>query len=131
MNDFVSKTKELIDALKAICANQGLGNDGNEYKIITQVFLYKFLNDKFFYDVKTIDEKLKDNAEQIVAAYPDDKYEMLLLKLPPATARLKKEHFISALHKRMNEGDFHKLFDETLLKYGCCIRIQLVRVINP
>jgi len=115
VNDFVSKTKELIDALKAICANQGLGNDGNEYKIITQVFLYKFLNDKFFYDVKTIDEKLKDNAEQIIASYPDDKYEMLLLKLPPGTARLKKEHFISALHKRMNEGDFHKLFDETLL----------------
>ncbi len=30
----------------------GLGNDGNEFKIITQVFLYKFLNDKFAYEVK-------------------------------------------------------------------------------
>ncbi|GAA9338656.1 hypothetical protein TH0464_04680 [Helicobacter pylori] len=29
-------TLNLIDDLKVICANYGLGNDGNEYKIITQ-----------------------------------------------------------------------------------------------
>ena len=44
---FITKTKALIDNLKSVCANYGLGNDGNEFKIITQVFLYKFLNDKF------------------------------------------------------------------------------------
>ena len=46
------KTIELIDALKATCLTYGMGNDGNEYKIITQVFLYKFLNDKFGYEEK-------------------------------------------------------------------------------
>ena len=56
--DFESKTKQLIDSLKAICANYGLGNDGNEFKIITQVFLYKFLNDKFAYEVKKIDSTI-------------------------------------------------------------------------
>ena len=35
------KTVALIDALKATCKTYGMGNDGNEYKIITQVFLYK------------------------------------------------------------------------------------------
>ena len=34
-------TKQLIDGLKQTCGNFGLGNDGNEYKIIIQVFLYK------------------------------------------------------------------------------------------
>ena len=34
-------TKELIDSLKQSCGSFGLGNDGNEYKIIVQVFLYK------------------------------------------------------------------------------------------
>jgi type I restriction enzyme M protein len=48
----------LIDDLKAVCANYGLGNDGNEFKIITQVFLYKFLNDKFAFEVKRLDPKL-------------------------------------------------------------------------
>ena len=45
--EFKAKTEELIDNLKGTCANYGLGNDGNEFKIITQVFLYKFMNDKF------------------------------------------------------------------------------------
>ena len=51
------KTVALIDALKSTCQTYGMGNDGNEYKIITQVFLYKFLNDKFGYEVKKINSK--------------------------------------------------------------------------
>jgi type I restriction enzyme M protein len=35
---FAQQTKALIDELKSVCANYGLGNDGNEFKIITQVF---------------------------------------------------------------------------------------------
>ncbi|MDZ5337571.1 class I SAM-dependent DNA methyltransferase [Helicobacter pylori] len=40
-------TLRLIDDLKVICKDAGLAGDGNEYKIITQCFLYKFLCDKF------------------------------------------------------------------------------------
>ena len=40
------KTKQMIDDLKAICANFGLGGSPGEYKIITQVFLYKYLSDR-------------------------------------------------------------------------------------
>ena len=53
--EFELKVKELIDDLKGVCANYGLGNDGNEFKIITQVFLYKFLNDKFAHEVKQLE----------------------------------------------------------------------------
>jgi len=55
---FVTKTKALIDELKAVCASYGLGNDGNEFKIISQIFLYKFLNDKFAYEVKKLKPEL-------------------------------------------------------------------------
>ena len=58
--NFTAKTKELIDNLKGVCASYGLANDGNEFKIITQVFLYKFMNDKFGYEVKKLDPKLKN-----------------------------------------------------------------------
>lgn len=34
------RTKRMIDDLKTICANFGLGGSPGEYKIITQVFLY-------------------------------------------------------------------------------------------
>ena len=64
--DFQSKTKQLIDDLKSTCARNGLGNDASEFKIITQVFLYKLLNDKFTYETKQIEPKLEssDNWEQ-------------------------------------------------------------------
>ncbi|MDR0822813.1 MAG: type I restriction-modification system subunit M [Endomicrobium sp.] len=114
------KTKTLIDELKTICANNGLGNDGNEFKIITQIFLYKFMNDKFFYEVKLTDKTLKssDNIEKALSKYSKDAYTMLLRKLSADSARLKKEHFISELAKRMNDGDFHKRLDDTLLDIG-------------
>ncbi len=114
--DFEQKTKELIDNLKGICASYGLGNDGNEFKIITQVFLYKFINDKFAFEVKKIDKKTgkSENWEQALTALPEDDYEMLLLQLKADTARLKPDHFISKLFEKQNEPDFAKLFDDTL-----------------
>ena len=115
--DFESKTKALIDGLKSTCANYGLGNDSSEYKIITQAFLYKFLNDKFAYEVKKIDNRLADaeNWEEEIKHYSQVDYEMLLLQLGPDTARLNSEHFISELFSRQNEKDFGKLFDDTLI----------------
>jgi len=115
--DFKDKTKALIDNLKSISANYGLGNDGNEFKIITQVFLYKFMNDKFSFEIKKLDSKLKDadNWEKQLGDYSEDDYEMLLLQLGADTAKLKPEHFISTLFSRQNESDFAKLFDDTLM----------------
>jgi len=114
--DFQRKTKELIDGLKGVCASYGLGNDGNEFKIITQVFLYKFLNDKFAFEIKKIDSKIKSSEkwEKAIAALSEDEFEMLKLELPADTARLKTEHFISILFEKQNEPEFAKLFDDTL-----------------
>lgn len=114
--NFTSQTKQLIDNLKGICASYGLGNDGNEFKIITQVFLYKFMNDKFGYEVKRLDSKLKNsqNWEKTISEYSDKDYETLLLKMSPDSAKLKREHFLSSLHNRQNQEEFAKLFDDTL-----------------
>ena len=107
----------MIDDLKTVCANYGLGNASSEYKIITEVFLYKFLNDKFLHEIRGIDDKLKDsqNIEADLADMSDDDYEFLLASLPPATAQLKKEHFISYLFNNKNRDKFNELFDETLV----------------
>lgn len=114
--EFEQRTKQLIDSLKAICAAYGLGNDGNEFKIITQVFLYKFLNDKFAYEAKKIKPELAkaENWEQIIASMGVDEIEMLQLQIGPDTARLKPEHFIAHLFSRQNAPEFAKLFDDTL-----------------
>lgn len=115
--EFQQKTKELIDSLKSVCANYGLGNDGNEFKIITQVFLYKFLNDKFAFEIKKISPKLAaaERWEDEVAKLSEDAFDMLKLQLGPDTARLKTTHFISYLFNQQNKADFAKLFDDTLM----------------
>ncbi len=114
--NFEQQTKELIDSLKGICASYGLGNDGNEFKIITQVFLYKFMNDKFAYQLKQVDAKLgkAENWEEELSKVADDDYEMKLYQLGPDTAKLWPRHFISHLFEKQNESDFAKLFDDTL-----------------
>ena len=116
MQDFTKQTKELIDNLKGICASYGLGNDGNEFKIITQVFLYKFMNDKFGYEVKRLDKKLAaaEKWEEIISGYLPDEYQMLLLKMNPDSAKLKPEHFLSYLYNKQNIPEFSKFFDDTL-----------------
>ena len=53
-NNIEQATKQLIDALKQTCGSYGLGNDGNEYKIIIQMFLYKYFNDKFGFEAKRV-----------------------------------------------------------------------------
>lgn len=114
---FEKQTKALIDDLKSVCANYGLGNDGNEFKIITQVFLYKFLNDKFAHEVQKIDPKLAkaENWGETLEKYSANDYEMLMLQMSESTAILKPEHFISSLFGRQNEANFAELFDNTLL----------------
>lgn len=113
---FQQKVRELIDGLKAICANYGLGNDGNEFKIITQAFLYKFLNDKFAYEAKKVEPSLAEAEkwEDVLSKMSDDELEMLALQMPADTAILKPQHFISNLFSQQNEPDFSKLFDDTL-----------------
>jgi type I restriction enzyme M protein len=115
--EITTKTKQLVDELKSICANNGLGGDGNEYKIITEIFLYKFMNDKFFYEVRKFDNgKYADveNIEQTLQKLSDEDYEILLLNLSADTAKLKREHFLSNLYNSQNKPEFAKLFDDTL-----------------
>jgi type I restriction enzyme M protein len=114
---FETQTKNLIDELKSVCANYGLGNDGNEFKIITQVFLYKFLNDKFVHELKKIDPKIANatDLKSVLAAYTSDDYEMLSFQMSESTARLQPHQFITTLFEKQNEPKFADLFDATLL----------------
>lgn len=115
--NFEKQTKTLIDDLKSVCANYGLGNDGNEFKIITQVFLYKFLNDKFVHEVKKLDKKIADaeNWETVLKGYSEDDYEMLMMQMSESTAHIQPSQFISTLFERQNEPNFADIFDNTLL----------------
>ena len=110
------QTIGLIDALKSTCQTYGMGNDGNEYKIITQVFLYKYINDKFGYAVKQKSDKLAQ-AEQWETEYEnmsDDERADLLDLLSPDVPVLQPQHLISYLWNQQAKGDFAIIFDSTM-----------------
>ena len=114
--NFIAQTKSLIDNLKAVCANYGLGNDGNEFKIITQVFLYKFMNDKFKYEAKKRNKTVAkaENFQQAIETMTADDYYFLLAKIGPDVPKLYPNEMISNLYNQQNENDFAVLFDNTL-----------------
>lgn len=119
ISNTTANTKQMIDAIKAVCSNYGLGNASSEYKIITEVFLYKFLNDKFLYEAKQIKAEYKTmtsaDVEIALSKMSEDDYELFLMDFGGDTATLKREHLISYLFNRKNNEKFGKLFDKTLV----------------
>ena len=115
--DIKEKTVILIDALKATCQSYGMGNDGNEYKIITQVFLYKFLNDKFGYEVKKIYPKLASSEKWDIEYMNLSEEDRLNIfdEMSPDIPRLNPEHLISFLWNQQAKGDFDIIFDNTMI----------------
>lgn len=115
--DIKQQTYQLIDDLKSVCHNYGMGNDGNEYKVITQIFLYKFLNDKFGYEIKKASPSIAQ-AEKWEVAYSalseDDRLD-LLDSLSPDVLRLNPEHLISQLWNQQAKGDFDLIFDSAMV----------------
>lgn len=112
----LADTKAMIDGLKTVCANAGLANDSSEYKIITEAFLYKFLNDKFLHELRKLDAfKNAENVEAAYTAMDEDKRETELLEIAEGTAVLKPEYLLSYLFNRKNRDGFAGMFDEALL----------------
>lgn len=112
------QTIELIDGLKSTCQAYGLGNDGNEYKIITQMFLYKFLNDKFGYAIKQVCPKLANagsNWEKVYANMSEDERDEALMSLSPDILALEPNHLLGNLWNQQNKGDFDLIFDSTMI----------------
>ena len=110
--DFSNKAKQLIDDIKGVCVGAGLGGDASEYKIVTQSFLYKFLSDKFLFEVNKIDSSLSSYDDLIKLS--KDKYDLLMIKLGTRAAHLKPEHLLEYLFQHQNDTGFAELFDDTL-----------------
>ncbi|MEO7916976.1 MAG: class I SAM-dependent DNA methyltransferase, partial [Dokdonella sp.] len=115
---YQQQSRDLIDGLKAVCAHHGLGNDGNEYKIIVQTFLYKLLCDKFAWEMKRLQPALADSADWIAdwQAMPANERELLELQLGADVPRLTAAQLIPSLFNRLNEPGFARIFDDTLIE---------------
>lgn len=116
MTNFVkieAEIERIIDDLKGICNQHGLGNQGDEERIITTIFLYKFLNDRFMYNLKKfaddtgIDYRtiLKNENSELDAFY--DSF--------AGSVAFDYEDTIEYLMRYASYNDFYKKFDSALI----------------
>ena len=118
--NITESTIALIDSLKSTTGAYGLAGTGSEYKIVTELFLYKFFNDKFGFEAKRdkVYGPRLSKAEKWDAEYDfftEDEVEDLFSYLPASVPRLKPEHTLSHLYNSSGKGDFSTLLDATLV----------------
>lgn len=101
--EFLDVMKQMIDNLKAMSSALGLSNTGDEYKIISELFTYKFLNDKLLHDFSVREDKSESFDEFVKFADIN-------------TPRMKEKHLINNLFHEQNKPNFHEILDAALVE---------------
>lgn len=106
--------KSIIDDLQGLCSTNGLSNTAYEEVVVTSVFLYKFLNDKFManlrkfckdtgLDYQSVIKNEDDMLDAFYAAYPQD-------------VAFHYEDTIDYLVQHIKDDNFYDQFDKTLVR---------------
>ncbi len=106
-----NKIKQMIDEMKGLCQTNGLANQASEEVVITSVFLYKFLNDKFMANMKEFASEMGMSTEEVLE--DEDTFEGFYDSYPQDVA-FKYEDTIECLINKVGKDDFYKLFDDAL-----------------
>ena len=106
------KIEEMIDELQGLCSQNGLSNTAAEEVVVTSVFLYKFLSDKYMYNIEKFAEELGETVDQVLANENDeldgfyDSY--------PTDVVFYSTDTIQALINKSGQPGFAALVDDTL-----------------
>lgn len=101
--EFLDQMKVMIDDLKAMSAALGLSNTGDEYKIISELFTYKFLNDKLLYDFENREDETETFDDFV--DFADDE-----------TPKMRQQHLINNLFHLQNKENFHEILDKAFVE---------------
>lgn len=104
--------EHMIDELQGLCSQYGLSNTANEEVVVTETFLYKFLNDKYMYNLtafaddigESVDEVIKNENDELDAFYDEH----------PTDVVFHEKDTIQYLINRTGQPAFAKQFDDTL-----------------
>lgn len=118
--------KQIIDELKGLCSQNGLGNQAAEEKVITSVFLYKFLNDKFMFNLSefakemgmSVDEILANEGDELDAFY--DAYSQ--------DVAFEYEDTIKSLINKVSNDNFYEEFDNALTRISNSVKNEIFNV---
>lgn len=110
--EYEHKIEGMIDELQGLCSQQGLSNTASEEEVVTTVFLYKFLNDKFMYNLNKFGEDIGETVEELLAnendeldAFYDEHSQDVMFRT---------EDTIESLVKHVSKDNFYEHFDAAL-----------------
>jgi type I restriction enzyme M protein len=101
--EYLDMMKSMIDSLKAMSTALGLSNTGDEYKIISELFTYKFLNDKLLHDFNNRENK-------------DESFDDFVEYAGIDTPKMKEKHLINNLFQQQNKENFAQIFDAAFVE---------------
>ena len=118
--------KEMIDDLKGLCADNGLSNQAGEETVITTVFLYKFLNDKFMFNLNNFANEMGFTIDEI-RANENDELDMMYDTYSGDVA-FAYEDTIEYLINNVSNDNFYSIFDEALERISNYERNQIFAI---
>lgn len=115
MTDFYAletKIEQMIDELQGLASQNGLSNTAAEEVVITSTFLYKFLSDKFMYNIKKFAEDIDESVEEVLKNENDELDAFYDQHSTDVVFRY--EDTIEALANQTTNADFFTRFDDAL-----------------
>ncbi len=107
------KIHKMVDDLQGLCSTVGLSNTANEEVVVTSVFLYKFLNDKFMHNLGKFAAELDMSVEDILA---NEKMLNRFYKQNATDVAFTYEDTIEYLINHLEQQDFYQQFDDALVR---------------
>lgn len=110
-NDLESRIHHMVDDLQGLCSTVGLSNTANEEVVVTSVFLYKFLNDKFMFNLAKFAVELGVHQNDILN---NEKMLNRFYKQNSKDVAFTYEDTIQYLINHVEQKDFYIQFDNAL-----------------
>lgn len=109
--DLENNIHKMVDDLQGLCSTVGLSNTANEEVVVTSVFLYKFLNDKFMHNLGRFASELEMTTEEILG---NEKMLNRFYKQNSTDVAFNYEDTIEYLVNHLEQDDFYQQFDDAL-----------------
>lgn len=107
-----TKINQMIDDLQGLCSQNGLSNTAGEEDVVTGVFLYKFLNDKYMFNLRAFAEEIDETLEEVLKNENDELD--AFYDAHPSDVVFHQEDTIEYLINKASKPDFSTLFDDAL-----------------
>jgi type I restriction enzyme M protein len=121
-----SRIEKMIDELQGLCSQNGLSNTAAEEVVITSVFLYKFLNDKFMYNLRQYAGEIGETPEEVLKNENDELYAFYDTHSQDVAFRM--EDTIEALINQTSKDNFAEIFDDALERISNYERNDLFKI---